>query len=301
MSLTIPQNFFRAKITRAVNVTTATNIYLDILPVPTAGWLVINPGSTILREIIHYTSLGSDTNGTYIVVDLRGLGSTTAQVHSIGEPVRMNLTSLNMTEIDTAINSIVAGGVVVATGADVNTGTDNTKVVTPLALASSGKAGEWSYLSKVTYTAESGAKTFSSLSVHDNYKLIFRLYNTSSTDLTTRITLNNITSASYVYSYIDLGSGGWANSGSQMASIIYQNTTSARAGYLNTECILEGTHKQGYKGFYSTGGTPGNATGSDRFLAFGGLASDSNDLSRIDVTVTGVCSGTVELWYKDAK
>lgn len=161
--------------------------------------------------------------------------------------------------------------------------------------------GEWTYVSKVTYTAESGAKTFSSLSVHDEYKLVFRLYNTSSTAMDMHITMNNVTASNYNCFFISSGSGGWsAFSGQAYFRLLGYGITLAID--MKAEVILSGKHRQGVKGIAVSYITDGNAARSDTsYGQTGTLLSDSNDLTRIDTALTGVGSGTVELWYRDAK
>lgn len=112
MSIHVPENFYRQTITRAVTLTTGTNIYVSAHPSPAEGYIAISPASTNLREIVYYTAKGTDGNGTYITVTTanRGLGGTTAQTHAIGEPVRMNVSAETIQEISDALDQIVAGG-----------------------------------------------------------------------------------------------------------------------------------------------------------------------------------------------
>src|SRR3972149_3926303 len=112
MSINIPQNFYRQTITRAVTVVGAVNIYVSQLPEPAEGFITISPASITLREIVYYTAKGTDGNGSYITVTLanRGIGGTTAQTHTIGEPVRMNTGAETIQEISDALDEIVAGG-----------------------------------------------------------------------------------------------------------------------------------------------------------------------------------------------
>lgn len=112
MSISTIQNFFKETITRAVTLVGATNIYVSALPTPSEGYVVISPSSSSLREIVYYTAKGTDGNGSYLTVtaDNRGLGGTTAQTHTIGEPVRMNVTAEHIKEISDALDQIVAEG-----------------------------------------------------------------------------------------------------------------------------------------------------------------------------------------------
>lgn len=114
MAISTLQNFYKETIAVACT-TGATNIYVTTKPTPTNGYLVISSGTESLREIIKYTGTGTDGTGDYVTVALagdRGLGGTTDQTHAVGETVRMNYTAEHQTEIDDAINAIVAGGAV---------------------------------------------------------------------------------------------------------------------------------------------------------------------------------------------
>lgn len=113
MSLTRQQDFFRQNLTQDIPAGTC-NIYMAVTPTASAGWLVINPGSTILREIVYYTSKGTDITGNYVVISSattgRGLGGTTNQIHYAQEPIRINWTAEAVQEISDALDGIVAGG-----------------------------------------------------------------------------------------------------------------------------------------------------------------------------------------------
>jgi len=132
MSITTLQNFYKETIKRRVTVVTAVNIYVTVKPTATSGWLVISPSSTTLREIIKYTSTGTDGNGDYVVCSERGVGGTTAQTHEIGEAVRMNYTAEHQAEIDTMKSTVSSGAGVPASTptkiGDIYVDTTNSKV-----------------------------------------------------------------------------------------------------------------------------------------------------------------------------
>jgi len=86
------QNFFKTTI--STNWATGTgNRYITTLPSPSSGWLVVSPNNSSLREIVRYTAKGTDINGNYITIAERGVGGTTDQIHTVNEPVRMNITA----------------------------------------------------------------------------------------------------------------------------------------------------------------------------------------------------------------
>lgn len=128
------QNFFKATISQDWSIGTG-NFYLSVKPSTAPGRLVISPSSDTLREIVEYSTTGTDANGDYIVITTRGVGGTTEQTHTIGEKVRMNITAEDWEDMRDDIDSIVAAGAVnasvtergiveIATDAEVIAGTD---------------------------------------------------------------------------------------------------------------------------------------------------------------------------------
>lgn len=94
------QNFYKQTVSVAWAVGTG-NRYVSTKPTPSAGWLVISPNSSILREIVEYTATGTDGTGDFITISARGVGGTTEQTHTVGEPIRMNITAQNWADIYT--------------------------------------------------------------------------------------------------------------------------------------------------------------------------------------------------------
>ena len=91
------QNFYSSTLSQTITLSDTT-IYLDTLPTPSEGYLVIEPDSSSNREIIYYTSKGAN----YVTVPTsggRGVGGTSAVAHSSGATVNMN----NVAEMWTAI------------------------------------------------------------------------------------------------------------------------------------------------------------------------------------------------------
>lgn len=111
------QNFYKQTVTQ--NWTSgAGTFYLSVKPTVSSGILVVSPNSATFREIIKYTSTGTDATGDYVVVASagdRGLGGTTAQTHSINEPVRMNLTAEHIADINADITSKYGAGSIIPT------------------------------------------------------------------------------------------------------------------------------------------------------------------------------------------
>ena len=103
------QNFFKQTLSLDWSIGTGT-FYVSTKPTITDGWLVISPNNSTIREIIKYTSTGTDSNGDYVVVSERGVGGTSQQTHTVGEPIRMNVTAEYWKNMNDAIDSIVAAG-----------------------------------------------------------------------------------------------------------------------------------------------------------------------------------------------
>lgn len=115
------QNFYESQITR--NWTAATGDFnVSVLPSISEGIIVISPSSKTLREIVRFTATGTNAYGPYVRISNiahRGLGGTTAQSHTIGEKIRMNITAEHWTEMQADINSIVAAGLPAGAEGDV--------------------------------------------------------------------------------------------------------------------------------------------------------------------------------------
>jgi len=107
MTITIPENFYKETIAQDWPIGTG-NFYVSAKPTKTSGRLVISPASSTLREIVTYTAIGTDGNGDYVTISVRGVGGTTEQTHVIGEVVRNNVTSETIQEISDAIASLGA-------------------------------------------------------------------------------------------------------------------------------------------------------------------------------------------------
>lgn len=105
------QDFYKATISQDWSIGTG-NFYVSVKPTTAPGRLVISPSSDTLREIVEYSTTGTDANGDYIVIITRGVGGTTEQTHTIGEKVRMNITAEDWEDMRDDIDSIVAAGAV---------------------------------------------------------------------------------------------------------------------------------------------------------------------------------------------
>lgn len=108
--MSVLENFYKQTITKNWTATTG-DFNVSIAPVPTSGWLVISPNNSTLREIVYYSAVGSNAYGAFITISNigdRGLGGTTAQTHTIGETVRMNLTAQHWAEVPNITSGIIA-------------------------------------------------------------------------------------------------------------------------------------------------------------------------------------------------
>jgi len=84
------QNFFSTTLASTITASD-TVIYLNSLPTPSEGFLVIEPDSTTGREVIYYTSKGVNYVTCPSVASGRGVGGTIAASHSSGSTVQMNV------------------------------------------------------------------------------------------------------------------------------------------------------------------------------------------------------------------
>ena len=103
------QNFYKSTITQDWTIGLG-NFYVSLKPTITEGWLVVSPNNATLREVIYYNGVGTDGNGDYITITIRGVGTTDEQTHSIGEPIRMNVDENYWKYLTDAIDAIVVSG-----------------------------------------------------------------------------------------------------------------------------------------------------------------------------------------------
>jgi len=121
MSATQIQDFYKATLTRNWTATTG-DFNVSVAPTVAPGILVISPNSTTQREIVKYTAVGSNGYGAFVTISNvtdRGLSGTSAQSHTIGEQVRMNVTAKHWTEMQDDINSIIAAGLPAGSEGDI--------------------------------------------------------------------------------------------------------------------------------------------------------------------------------------
>lgn len=163
--------------------------------------------------------------------------------------------------------------------------------------AAPGGAGMWTYDSKVTFSAESGTKIFSSLTTRDFYMLVFNLQGISGASLTVSMTLNNITSSN-VYTYFTLSN----TTINQLSGSSYTlcSIGGSEGKQFIGEMVISGRHNGGNKSF-SVDLAGGDVVSDTLAMFYGQLTSNSADLSSIEIISTNTVTGTVELWYKDNK
>jgi hypothetical protein len=104
------QNFYKETITRNWTATTG-DFNVSVKPTISSGYLVISPNNPTLREIVKYSATGTNLYGDFVTISNisdRGLGGTTAQNHTISEPIRMNITAEHWNEVSQVESGIVA-------------------------------------------------------------------------------------------------------------------------------------------------------------------------------------------------
>lgn len=92
------QNFFSTVLSTTITATDTT-LYLNTLPTPSEGYLVIEPDSDTNKEIIYYTSKGANYVTCPDVATGRGVGGTTATSHSSGATVQRNVVAEDLREV----------------------------------------------------------------------------------------------------------------------------------------------------------------------------------------------------------
>lgn len=101
------QNFYKATLAAAIaGAATTGNFHVSVLPSVSSGYLVISSANSSKREIMYFSAVGTDGSGPYVTVsDVgdRGLGGTTAQGHTAGETVRMNITAQHQADLIAAM------------------------------------------------------------------------------------------------------------------------------------------------------------------------------------------------------
>jgi len=103
------QNFYKATVSRSWTASTG-DFNVSVAPTVFPGWIVLSPNNATLREIVYYTETGTNAFGPFVRVTQRGVGGTTAQAHSVGETVRMNVTAEHWKEMQDEIDAIIASG-----------------------------------------------------------------------------------------------------------------------------------------------------------------------------------------------
>ena len=145
--------------------------------------------------------------------------------------------------------------------------------------APTGGSGEWTYVSKVTYSNETGTKTFSSLSGHAFYKLVFNLGNTTSNALTVSFTINNITAAN-TYSYFSITNTTINQTTSGTNFFLTQN--SSEQATLIGSVIIQAVHNNGTKSIIPSV-TAGNIVSDTLAILSGQMSGNSADVSSIEI------------------
>ena len=107
----ILQNFYKSTLTR--NWTAGVgNFYVTVAPTVSSGYLVVSPNNATQREIVKYSATGTGAYGAFVTISNltdRGIGGTSAQTHTIGETIRMNITAEHWANMEAEISGIVAG------------------------------------------------------------------------------------------------------------------------------------------------------------------------------------------------
>jgi len=264
MSKTI-QNFYKATLSLDWSIGLGT-FYVSTKPTITDGWLVISPNNSTIREIIRYTSTGTDSNGDYVVVSIRGVGGTTEQIHTVGEPIRMNITAEYWKDMTDAIDSIVAAG---APNADTTT-----KGLVEIATDAEVIAG--------TATGATGASLVATPSqIKTNYEKIVPIVRTY-LNAASPATWTKPAGLKYIIVKVQAGGGGGGgNTTANLGSAGgggggYSEKLIAVATLGATETVTTGAGGAAGTGAGGTGGTGGTSSFGTHATATGGVGGAGN-------------------------
>lgn len=155
-------------------------------------------------------------------------------------------------------------------------------------------AGMWTLNEKITRSNSSTDVSFTSLSTHDKWRLVFRFVNDTSNRLNVLLELNGVTSGTN-YEPTQISPSNNINNVSNRNSFIVGlsdgNDRQKVASY-----IIDGKHNGGYKSiamdYYAT-------EADEETTLYGHLSNDSNDLSSMTVTLDQNVTGTFKLYHKD--
>ena len=150
----------------------------------------------------------------------------------------------------------------------------------------------WTLHDTATKTSEDGDHTFSSLPVHDWWKIVFDFQPTTGAGSSFEMTWNNITASNY--QQMKVSSGGTYTKSTGRSNISLPSLTPTYT--YRFACIITGKHKDGDKRLDSVFGS---ATLGIEKIEFAGLESDANDLTRIDIIAGANLTGTYKIYYLD--
>ena len=155
--------------------------------------------------------------------------------------------------------------------------------------------GEWTYLSKLTFTASATQQDFTSLASHDYYRLVVNVYNANASDrIGVKVRLNNISSSDYNYYTIVNGP---ANNQTEIR--LYNPGGDALDTFIG-DYVFGGKAKT--SGFIKTMFGDGAGTLASAMTAVSGRLTGNNaDISSIQIIPVNAFTGTIELWYKDSQ
>ncbi|MEI6815887.1 MAG: hypothetical protein WCL14_04690 [Bacteroidota bacterium] len=160
-----------------------------------------------------------------------------------------------------------------------------------------GTAGEWTYYNKVTYNASNTQQNFTALPYHDNWKLVFNIYNNGAavTDiLKLYVRVNNF--ANPTYDAIGISGNTLLYSGITGFPVI-ENTGAPYGDVVVGDVFISSKpYSPAYlKTFSSNIGSSIN----DIVGLRGTMKGDLSSINSINIIPTNGISGTIELWFKD--
>lgn len=160
----------------------------------------------------------------------------------------------------------------------------------------SGSPGMWTYLEKLTFASETTTKTSTTFSVRTEWMLLFDIQTDAvSTAVWLSLTLNGVTSGYLGMRVFNNAITAQSITGSHP---IGGSGTSSRKNIAGSVHIT-GKHSGGVKSILNN--TSAGLTSNDHTAPWGKLEGNSADLTSLSIISAQAVTGTIELWYRDAK
>lgn len=273
----------------------------------TGGVTLVSSNAQVSTGVI---TTGAILNGTILNVDIDTAAAIAISKLSGVAASGANSDITSLSALSTAL-SVAQGGIGVGTlAANGILYGNNTGAILATAVGTVGQVltsngvgvaptfqaapANWTYINKLTFANSSTQQNFSSIPAHDEFKLIFYIYNESSDIFTMNIGVNDIAGSNYTYfnvsnaalSYIN-NAAAWRMGYYQFAALLRFFATTFISGKKINDII--NMHSN-----FSLGAASEQGSRS-------GFVTATADVSKINIIPTNPVTGTIELWYRDKK